>query len=202
MSDDNTKDDTARRAELAALITGFRRSMGAGKTMPDAEWNAIWTKVKTLAGATGKSGMDEVKYALVYIAITYGTSPEVDWDPVKFVTASKTLPFRDIVAVIDRSRFRRFMSRFSAEAREVYEASSDIRSLLQERAIRNGLPLTEAYNAIDFLSTENQPPAVVARSLRAKNAAIRRTIHNRVSRQEMDAVEVARQAVSDDIEEL
>jgi len=168
-------DKTATTAALSMSVDAMRKSMGTPKVMAPGKFTETLVKVQNFVGATTPAQKDELRDALVFLGIEHGTGPEVDWEFIDMVLSWKTVRMNLVVDnIITRKFSRRFWANWADRAREMYEANPVLQQDLLERAVRSGLPATEAYYVIDFLPAAGMTPAAIAMRTKAKYSAIRR----------------------------
>jgi len=134
-----------------------------------------------LFNATSKEQKEAVKDALTYLAIVHGSGPNVQWEDILCEPEGcKGVMMNQVVdGVISRKFHRRFMANFSQRAVNMFNATPSLQNQLVDRAIRNGIPITETMSTIDFLdSSSGVSPGVLAMRVQSKYSAVSRANNN------------------------
>jgi len=184
-------------ATLEAQIRDIAERHGTPKKIPMAKFVAQRSQIYALFGATKQEQKTAVDNTLTYLAIVHGCGPNVDWAKVEASPPGcKTLTMEKVVdGVITRLYHRRFMAHYSARAVQMYEASPQLQSSLVERAVRNGLPLTDSVSVIDFLdSSSGLSNGALAQRIKAKSSAV-----SRANRQGLTSTERVASATAEDM---
>lgn len=166
-------DDVALDVRVREMMETMGRPREVRPDKRSRMLNTIYSRV----GARTAADKLEVDQALTYLVIVHTASPEVRWkeEGIELIVSGfPPVPMEEIVDVVGRDHFRRFMVGFSELAIKMHDASPELRSYLQDRAVGSGLATTSTLAVIDFLSSVGAAPSVVVDRVTARGYATNR----------------------------